>query len=263
MDAFSRALQENEHEDLLTPVLAGKLIDWRITESPRVAAAVAAGAATPDTAGTHQYFGEGGGARQRSASPMARTLEEQEEETEEQEEQNSSTHASLDATYVSAGGIYVTPDLTEFRTYYEKLKEQHKDPKSSPQKWLDLIITNEILEVWIDDTSTLPPKGWIMDGWAGDSPYETVSQYMLCLILMGATNELLEQGKITEKQMELLALGKAQMQRWQKDVHLRKIERASQRLIEAGFETIRSVSTSSPSGNSRPRGRSRGTRSRR
>ena len=81
MDAFSRALKENEHEDLLTPVLAGKLIDWRITESPRVAAAVAAGAATPDTAGTHQWFGEGGGARRRSASPMARTLEEQEEET--------------------------------------------------------------------------------------------------------------------------------------------------------------------------------------
>ena len=54
MDAFSRALKENEHEDLLTPVLAGKLIDWRITESPRVAAAAAAAAATPDTVGTHR-----------------------------------------------------------------------------------------------------------------------------------------------------------------------------------------------------------------
>ena len=89
-----------------------------------------------------------------------------------------------------------------------------------------------------------------MDGWAGESPHEIVNQYMLCLILMGATNELMEHGKITEKQMELLAVGKAQMQPWQKDVHLRKIEKASQRLIEAGFETIRSVSTSSSSGNS-------------
>ena len=67
-------MKENEHEDLLTPVLAGKLIDWRITESPRVAAAAAAAAATPDTVGTHRRPGGRGGARHRSASPMARTL---------------------------------------------------------------------------------------------------------------------------------------------------------------------------------------------
>ena len=83
---------------------------------------------------------------------MARTLEEEEEETEEQEGQTPATHANLDATYESPGDIYVTPDITEFRSFYEKLKEQHKDPKASPQKWLDLIITNEILETWIDET---------------------------------------------------------------------------------------------------------------
>ena len=82
MDAFERALKENEHEDLLTPVIAGKLINWHITESPRVAAAAAPDAATPDTVGTHRRAGGRGAARYRSASPMARTLEEEEEEME-------------------------------------------------------------------------------------------------------------------------------------------------------------------------------------
>ena len=194
-DAFDRAFEERDQEDLLTPAIAGKLIDWHITESPRVAAAATVANETPDTRGTHRRFGGGGAARHRGESPMERTLEEEEVEREDQEGLTPSTHATLDATYVSSGGIYVTADITEFRTFYEKLKEQHKDPKASPQKWLDLITTNETLEVWIDESSQLPPKGWVMDGWAGDSPHETVSQYMLCLVLMGATNELMEHGR--------------------------------------------------------------------
>ena len=71
--------------------------------------------------------------------------------------------------YNDPGAISVTVLLDEIRDYFTKIKRRHKDPVGQPQEWFDIVVSNRTMRRWTATDQKAPPKGWIQDGWDGQS----------------------------------------------------------------------------------------------
>ena len=94
--------------------------------------------------------------------------------------------------------------LDEIRDYFTKAKRRHKDPVGQPQEWFETIVSNRTMRMWTNADQKAPPKGWIQDGWEGQSSQDVKDQYALILVLKGAINELITNTDIPESQKEQL-----------------------------------------------------------
>ena len=92
--------------------------------------------------------------------------------------------------------------VPEIREYFTKIQLRHKDPVGQPQEWFDIVVSNRIMRLWTAEDQKAPPKGWVQDGWEGQTPEIVKDQYALILVLRGAMNELLTSSDLPETQKE-------------------------------------------------------------
>ena len=111
-----------------------------------------------------------------------------------------------------------------------------------PQEWFDIVVSNRIMKIWTATDQKAPPKGWVQDGWDGQSVKSVKDQYTLILVLKGAINELLTNTEMPETQKEDLShlLGGIRLYR-RADEHMELIADKLEPLIVAGFTFIRTT----------------------
>ena len=68
-----------------------------------------------------------------------------------------------------------------------------------------VVVSNRIMKLWTATDQQAPPKGWVQDGWDGQTVESVKDQYTLLLVLKGAVNELLTNTDLPETQKEDLS----------------------------------------------------------
>ena len=81
--------------------------------------------------------------------------------------------------------------VPEIREYFTKIQSRRKDPVGQPQEWFGIVVSNRTMRLWTEGVQKAPPKGWVRDGWDGQTPESAKDQCTLILVLRGAMNELL------------------------------------------------------------------------
>ena len=197
MDIFDTAHMVSSLENPLTAPAAGQLFTMKLERHARVKERGAAAAARGTRGGRRRvapFNAEGYGAStELGASAAERT------ETEESEEEDASDGG---VEYDDAGEISVDVHLDEIRGYVTKGNRRHKDPVGQPQEWFDIVVSNRTMKRWTADDPKAPPKGWVQDGWDGQTPESVKGEYTLILVLKGAINELLTNKEMPETQTE-------------------------------------------------------------
>ena len=224
-------MQVSLQENPLTPEAAGKLSIMTLERHASVREVLPRGGAR----GAHRRFDTEGSLTGEGSNAGSETAPGDGEASEEEE-----TERVVEVEYVDAGEISVSVLVPEVRAYFTKIQSRHKDPVAQPQEWFDLAVANRTIRKWTDGVQKEPPKGWVQDGWDGQTPESVKCEYMLILVFKGAMHELLAIEGLPETQKEELTRLLETIRLYKRaDEHMERLADKVEPLVRAGFDTIR------------------------